>query len=100
MQATKKQTDYTSKSTTNHDEIRRWVEERGGKPALVKGTEGKNEEHAGLLRIKFQEEDKLEETDWETFFKTFDEKNLRFLYQEETKDHKTSRFFKFVSDKE
>jgi hypothetical protein len=24
-----------SKTTTNHDEIRRWVEERGGRPARV-----------------------------------------------------------------
>ncbi len=93
------QTDNSSKTTTDHEEIRRWVEDRGGKPALVKGTEGKDDEHAGLLRIKFQEDEKLEETDWETFFATFDEKNLQFLYQEETKEHKTSRFFKFISDK-
>jgi hypothetical protein len=29
-----------SKQTTTHDEIRRWVEERGGRPAAVKGTGG------------------------------------------------------------
>ena len=28
-----------SKTTTDHDEIRRWVEERDGVPASVRGTE-------------------------------------------------------------
>jgi len=30
-----------TKITTDHDEIRRWVEARGGKPATVKGTGGR-----------------------------------------------------------
>lgn len=98
METKEKETSYASHTTTNHEEIQKWVEERGGKPAIVKGTEGDDEENAGLLRIKFRDDDNLEETDWETFFKTFDEKNLSFLYQNETKEHKTSRFFKFVSD--
>jgi hypothetical protein len=29
-----------SKTTTDHDEIKKWVESRGGKPATVKGTGG------------------------------------------------------------
>jgi transposase-like protein len=40
-----------SKVTTDHDEIRRWVEERGGHPARVKDTESKNS--PGLLRIDY-----------------------------------------------
>ncbi|MGH9970628.1 MAG: hypothetical protein ACREBG_22955 [Pyrinomonadaceae bacterium] len=28
-----------SKVTTDHEDIRQWVEERGGHPARVKGTE-------------------------------------------------------------
>ncbi len=28
-----------TRTTTDHDEIRRWVEEHGGTPASVKGTE-------------------------------------------------------------
>ena len=59
----------TSHTTTNHNEIRRWVEERGGHPARVKGTEkGKT---AGVLRIDypgFSGEDRLEEITWEEFF--------------------------------
>jgi len=86
---------YESKTTTNHNEIRRWVEERGGHPARVKDTESKNSQ--GLLRIDypgFSGEDSLEAISWDEFFEGFDENGLAFLYQEETKDGKQSRFSK------
>ena len=90
-----------SKITTDHEEIRKWTEERGGKPAVVVSTLGKGE-GVGVIRIKFPEysEDKtLKEISWESFFKTFEEKNLAFLFQEETKTGQKSRFFKFVGRK-
>ena len=52
-----------------------------------------------MLRIDypgFSGEDRLEEITWETFFKVFEENNLAFLYQDETKDGKQSRFSKLV----
>jgi len=88
-----------SGSTTDHEEIRAWVEKRGGKPVTVKGT-GDKEEHAGILRIDFpgySGGDSLEPISWEEFFQKFDESGLEFLYQEETSDGKESRFNKFVS---
>jgi hypothetical protein len=85
-----------SKTTTNHDEIRRWVEERGGRPAAVTETGGDGD--AGILRIDFGDEDEgLREISWDEFFKTFDESNLAFLYQDETNEGSESRFNKFVS---
>ena len=88
----------TSKTTTDHNEIKRWVEERGGRPTVVKATEGKRT--GGVLRIDypgFSGEDTLEEISWEEFFETFEEANLAFLYQDETKDGQQSRFSKLVS---
>jgi hypothetical protein len=85
-----------SHTTTDHEEIKRWVEERGGKPATVKGT-GKE---AGVLRIDFpgySGGDSLEEISWEDFFTKFDESNLQFLYQEQTSSGEQSRFNKFIS---
>jgi hypothetical protein len=89
--------DNESKTTTDHDEIRRWVEERGGKPAKVKGTEGGGDD-PGILRIDFPggEEDRLEEISWDEWFKKFDEENLAFLHQEEVKSGEESRFFNLV----
>jgi hypothetical protein len=86
-----------SQVTTNHEEIRRWVEERGGHPATVKGTAKAGD--TGVLRIDypgFSGEETLEPITWDEFFKAFDENNLAFLYQEKTKDGKESRFSKFI----
>jgi len=87
-----------SKKTKDRETIKNWVEEREGKPALVKGT-GDNAKGSGLLRINFPggAEESLENISWEKFFSIFDENNLEFLYQEETKDGDESRFFKFVN---
>ena len=90
-------TSAESKTTTDHDEIREWVEARGGKPARVKGTEKKGS--GGLLRIDYpgySGEDTLETITWEEFFTAFDDNNLAFLYQEETKDGSQSRFSKLI----
>ncbi|MGZ4485381.1 MAG: hypothetical protein ACXV4A_14885 [Actinomycetes bacterium] len=87
-----------TKVTTDHEEIRRWVEERGGQPARVKGTE-RGGDDVGILRIDFPgagSDDSLEPISWDEFFKEFDEKQLAFLYQERTADGEISRFNKFV----
>jgi hypothetical protein len=88
----------SSKVTTDHDEIREWVEARGGFPAHVRGTGGKND--LGVLRIDFpgySGEDKLERIDWERWLAAFDENGLAFLHQDETAEGKESRFNKLVS---
>ena len=85
-----------SKTTTNHDEIRRWVEARGGRPASVRETG--NGDDPGILRIDFGDQDEgLEAISWDEFFEAFDENDLAFLYQEETEDGGESRFNKFIS---
>jgi hypothetical protein len=87
----------TSTTTTDHDTIRRWVEERGGRPAAVKGTG--NGDDAGILRIDFPgrgDDDSLEEISWDEFFEKFEDSNLAFLYQDTTKDGEESRFSKLV----
>ncbi len=87
-----------TKTTTDHNEIRRWAEARGGKPATVKGTGSSGD--PGLLRIDFpggKGEDTLQEISWDEFFKKFDEKNLAFLYQDRTASGEPSYFFKLVS---
>jgi hypothetical protein len=87
----------TSKTTTDRETIRRWAEERGGRPAKVKGTES-SEDDPGILRIDFQDPDgDLEEIPWDEWFEKFEASRLAFLYQDEKKDGETSTFFKLVS---
>jgi hypothetical protein len=87
-----------AKTTTNHRTIKKWVEARGGKPVAVKRTE--HDDDVGILRIDFpgySGAESLEEITWDAFFKKFDEKQLAFLYQEQTSSGEESRFFKLVS---
>ena len=74
-----------TKTTTDHEQIRRWAEERGGRPAAVVSPLQQNK-IAGGLRIDFPDYDSgevLEEITWAEFFDKFEEQNLVFMYQEE-----------------
>jgi hypothetical protein len=87
--------------TTNRNLIRRWVEARGGYPATVSGTGGRSQ--AGVLRIDYpgySGRGTLERISWDDFFRKFNEADLVFLYQQETKGGGPSRFSKFVSRRE
>lgn len=88
-----------SNYTTDHEQIKRWVEERGGVPSCVKGTGDPKD--VGVLRIDFPGygagPESLQHISWDEFFKKFDEKDLAMVYQEETHGGKESRFSKFVS---
>src|SRR6185369_16951870 len=72
----------SAKATTDHDTIRKWVEQRGGHPAHVKKTGRRRD--PGVLRIDypgFSGEDSLEPIEWDEFFQAFDKNKLAFLYQ-------------------
>ena len=76
--------------THDHEVVRKWVESRQGRPAIVRDTHHGND---GVLRIDFgSPEETLEPLTWEDFFRLFEEKHLDFLYQDEP----DSRFFKLV----
>ncbi len=88
-----------AKTTQDHDEIRRWAEERGGKPGAVKSTEKGDD--PGILRLFFPKaphhnDDAIEEISWEEFFEKFDESGLELTYQEETADGQKSDFNKLT----
>jgi hypothetical protein len=88
--------DTASKTTTDHDAIRKWAEKRGGHPTSVTGTEH-GKEAAGVLRLDFGVKDeKLHAVDWDAFFEKFEEAKLAFLYQDKTSNGKMSRFHKFI----
>jgi hypothetical protein len=63
-------------TTTDRDEIRRWAEERGGRPSVVR-TGGRG----GVLRFDFgEQEQNLEEVSWDEFFQIFDDSDIAFLH--------------------
>ena len=85
-------------ATTDHDEIRRWAEERGATPACVRDIGGKGD--MGMLRLDFpghSGEESLEPIEWDQWFEVFDEEGLALLYQETTASGAQSNFNKLVS---
>lgn len=83
--------------TTDHEFIRKWAEERGGVPSVVKGTGGDGD--PGIIRIDFpgySGKGSLEPISWEEWFQKFDENDLAFLYQDETASGERSNFNKLV----
>ncbi|HWD98747.1 MAG TPA: DUF892 family protein [Bryobacteraceae bacterium] len=94
---------HTGNMTTDHDEIRRWAEERGGKPACVQGTGGKGD--IGMLRLEFPgkpnaKDSKLQPISWDDFFGKFDERGLAMVFQDKTARGQKSNFNKLVSREE
>jgi hypothetical protein len=90
-----------SRTTTDHEEIRRWVEEHGGKPARVRGTGDDGD--PGVLRIDFPQgagEDQLEHISWDEWFDAFEKNELALLYQERKAGGEDSTFAKLVQREE
>lgn len=84
-----------SRTTTDHDTIRRWAEERDARPSRVKDVG----DGGGIIRLDFpgySGKDALEEISWEEFFRIFDENNLALVYQDDTSSGETSNFNKLV----
>lgn len=78
--------------TTSHEVIKQWAEARNGVPATVPGTE--HGDHLGVLRIDFgAKNDQLRQVSWDEWFKSFDERRLNFIYQEQRSDGSQSNFF-------
>lgn len=74
-----------SETTTDHQKIRNWAEQHGGKPAAVEGT-GRGGDDAGIIRLMFpkarqSESDDLVEISWDEFFQKFDDEHLALLYE-------------------
>src|SRR3954469_21276808 len=94
-------------ATRSPEVIRAWAEERGGRPAAA--TRGKDD-RPHVLRIRFSDGDggrgngngsnggrgrsNLEEIDWDEWLRTFEARDLVFLYQEERRDGRQSTFFR------
>ncbi len=88
---------HLSNTTTDHEEIRRWAEDRGAHPACVRGTGGKGD--TGMIRLDFpgfSGADSLEAISWDDFFEKFDENRLALVYQDHTAAGEKSNFNKLI----
>jgi hypothetical protein len=81
-----------SLATKSHDVIRQWAEERKAKPTTVEGQK----DNPRVLRMDFPGYggDNLVEISWDDWFKTFDDRDVVFIYQEQLRSGDQSNFFK------
>jgi hypothetical protein len=87
-----------SQVLTEHEDIRRWAETRGGSPAQVKGTGGTDD--VGMIRIDFpgySGEQSLAHISWEAWLEKFEEKELALVIENQPPEGDKSRFNKLVS---
>ena len=87
-----------SLATRNHEVIRRWADERQARPSTIAGTE--QGDRPGVLRFDFPGYDEgrpLTSVSWDDWFRTFEERDLVFVYQEHLKKGNQSNFFTFDS---
>lgn len=76
-----------AKTTTDHETIRQWAQDKGGRPAAVKQTH--SEQDTGMIRVMFpdapnSEHDGLTEITWDEFFDEFEQRQLALLYEEDS----------------
>jgi hypothetical protein len=72
-----------AETTTDHETIRKWAEDHGGKPAAVDRTHQGDD--VGIIRVMFpdapnSEHGSLVEISWDEFFREFEERELALLY--------------------
>ena len=86
-----------SRMLTDHKAIRRWAEERRGRPAAVRST--LNDDYIGMIRLDFpgyRGADSLEEISWDEWFEDFDDRNLALVVHDEAADGERSNFHTLV----
>jgi hypothetical protein len=89
---------HKSHVLTDHEEIRKWVEARGGFPAHV--TRTGDADDVGLIRIDFpgySGEQSLEHISWEQWFEKFEEKKLALIVENQPPEGAKGRFNKLIS---
>ncbi|MGE5084305.1 MAG: hypothetical protein ACM3ND_15540 [Acidobacteriota bacterium] len=88
----------SSRVLTDHDEIRRWAEERDARPSAVQRTH--TDDSVGIIRLDFpgySGENSLEEIEWDEWFDKFDDNNLALIVQDQSAGGERSNFNKIVS---
>lgn len=82
-------------TTTDHETIRRWIEERGSTAARV--TEPTGNDPGSLAVVpEGTDDESVEEITWEEFFRIFEEENLAFVYQTARDDPNERWFCRFI----
>lgn len=88
-----------TETTTDHDTIREWVEERGSTAAQV--TEPVGDDPGSLAVVpEGKMDDSVRGISWEAFFEIFEDEELAFVYQIDKDDPDEQWFCTFIEREE
>ena len=92
---------WTTKTTTDHDTVREWVEARDAVPAhaTTTGDEG-DLDIVGIDFTELESDANLEDVSWDDFFEKFESAGLAFRYRDEEQHGERSYFHRFVRREE
>ena len=102
---------FDTRNIFDHAEIRAWVEERGGRPAVGRGPTPHDD--VSNLRFMFGEaaaaapgeaggidaagtDERFEPLDWDEWFRRFEAENLALWVQDRNADGEVSRYYEMV----
>lgn len=98
--------DPNSKVTWNHNEIRKWVEKHGGKPAVFDDPSAGADKLGIRIDFKSRENFKfmhdaveVKEISWKKFFEIFDKRKLAFIYKDKDEPRDITMAYKLIPRK-
>ncbi len=81
---------------TDHDQIREWIEKRGGSPATA-GAPGSGESSLLVVHYPDTSETDVQQVSWDDFFRHFESQNLVLVCARDTEGiEEPNRDFEFV----
>lgn len=87
------------KRTTDHDEIRSWVQTHGGQPTALRTKDG----DLAIVRFDYLTSPvqspataQLQPISWDEFFQQFEKHKLAFIYQENVESGQENKLSKLV----
>lgn len=84
-----------TRTTTDHETIREWVEGRGSTAAQVTEPAGNDPGSLAIIPVG-KMDDSVRDLPWEEFFEIFEEEKLAFVHRTERDDPKEQWFCAFI----
>lgn len=90
------------KTTINHDEIKRWVEMRRGRPQIIDAPDATGDQVSIRIDFPGKEDERYGVSDWakyvtwDEFFEVFERQKLAFSYSEDRDIEDFSRAYRFI----
>ncbi len=89
----------TQRTTSNHGEIQRWAQERGGQPAVIDHPNARADKPGIRIDFPGKRDDAIKDithpVTWDEFFAVFEEQQLLLTYEDDPTDEDPEMWYHF-----